>query len=230
MCRFISPDSVNYLDSNLVTGFNLYAYCGNDPINKFDPNGNITISVILVIISAAVGAFVGIGTTLYNDAKDGVLFNENNLDYLYYGLTGAITGAIGGMVAKTGFICQLFVSLALGAASNISDGIYTGELNSSSNFLDYFLCGLEGAISSGVNLLLTTGATKLATKITYKNIIGTNKSNHHINQALKKAGITKTIGGDGIKKVLSAVEDLPSVQAVGYGVGAVYDLVVGVLF
>ena len=40
MCRFISPDSVNYLDSNLVTGFNLYAYCGNDPVNYSDGSGH----------------------------------------------------------------------------------------------------------------------------------------------------------------------------------------------
>ena len=37
--RFISPDSTEYIDPDTPNGLNLYAYCGNDPINRFDPSG-----------------------------------------------------------------------------------------------------------------------------------------------------------------------------------------------
>ena len=37
--RFISPDDTAYLDPESVNGLNLYAYCGNDPINYADPSG-----------------------------------------------------------------------------------------------------------------------------------------------------------------------------------------------
>ena len=40
LCRFISPDSVDYLDPQSINGLNLYAYCGNDPVNKYDPTGH----------------------------------------------------------------------------------------------------------------------------------------------------------------------------------------------
>lgn len=40
LCRFISPDSVDYLDPSAINGLNLYAYCGNDPINRYDPSGH----------------------------------------------------------------------------------------------------------------------------------------------------------------------------------------------
>ena len=33
LCRFISPDSIEYLDLESINGLNLYAYCGNDPVN-----------------------------------------------------------------------------------------------------------------------------------------------------------------------------------------------------
>ena len=36
LCRFISPDSVDYLDQSSINGLNLYAYCNNDPINYAD--------------------------------------------------------------------------------------------------------------------------------------------------------------------------------------------------
>ena len=38
--RFISPDSIEYLDPESINGLNLYAYCGNDPINYADPSGH----------------------------------------------------------------------------------------------------------------------------------------------------------------------------------------------
>ena len=38
--RFISPDDISYLDPETIGGMNLYAYCGNDPVNRYDPTGH----------------------------------------------------------------------------------------------------------------------------------------------------------------------------------------------
>ena len=40
LCRWISPDSVEYLDTESINGLNLYAYCGNDPVNRIDSTGH----------------------------------------------------------------------------------------------------------------------------------------------------------------------------------------------
>ena len=37
--RFVSPDIVDYLDPSFINGLNLYSYCGNEPINRYDPSG-----------------------------------------------------------------------------------------------------------------------------------------------------------------------------------------------
>ena len=41
ICRFISPDALGYLGANGdFTGYNLYAYCSNNPVNYIDPSGH----------------------------------------------------------------------------------------------------------------------------------------------------------------------------------------------
>ena len=40
LCRWISPDSIEYLDPSSINGLNLYCYCMNDPVNLYDPSGH----------------------------------------------------------------------------------------------------------------------------------------------------------------------------------------------
>ena len=48
--RFISPDSIEYLDSESINGLNLYAYCNNNPVNykqrPVSSGGSVTSSSI----------------------------------------------------------------------------------------------------------------------------------------------------------------------------------------
>ena len=37
--RFISPDDISYLDSDIINGLNLYCYCNNNPVMYSDPDG-----------------------------------------------------------------------------------------------------------------------------------------------------------------------------------------------
>ena len=48
--RFITPDSIDYLDSSSIIGLNLYAYCGNNPINMIDEEGNSGILAFALIV------------------------------------------------------------------------------------------------------------------------------------------------------------------------------------
>ena len=50
LCRWISPDSIEYLDSESINGLNLYCYCENNPVNykqrPVSSGSSITISSI----------------------------------------------------------------------------------------------------------------------------------------------------------------------------------------
>ena len=47
-CRFINADGYVSTGSGLL-GYNMYAYCGNDPVNKADPTGQFWIPVLIVV-------------------------------------------------------------------------------------------------------------------------------------------------------------------------------------
>ena len=55
-CRWLNTDSPLFLDFNNIQSTNLFSYCGNDPVNNIDPNGNFAISLIVgLVVSFAIG-------------------------------------------------------------------------------------------------------------------------------------------------------------------------------
>ena len=55
--RFINADAL--VDQSSVLGYNLFAYCRNNPVNMTDTTGNLPFFAITAAIGAVVGAVVG---------------------------------------------------------------------------------------------------------------------------------------------------------------------------
>ena len=90
LCRFISADSVDYLDPDSITGLNLFAYCGNDPVNFVDPSGHMAVWLSGIIISAVIGVVIG---AVYG----GFTAKANDQKVLDGALIGAGAGALMGV-------------------------------------------------------------------------------------------------------------------------------------
>ena len=160
LCRWISPDDIEYLDPESVNGLNLYVYCGNDPINKYDPTGHSAI-LIGLIIGAVIGAAVGFGTAAYIDYQDdGQVFNGSVAWYDYLGAT-ILGGAIGaGIGAGIGYIApQIGSALSSFAAQQFTFGAGTyltasGELAMTAGLTITGAQILQGAgILSGITIM-----------------------------------------------------------------------------
>ena len=61
--RFINADSYEYLEPSNPVGLNLYAYCGNDPVNNVDPEGTRWLRRLLIAVAVAVVVAVVIVAT-----------------------------------------------------------------------------------------------------------------------------------------------------------------------
>ena len=123
LCRWISPDSIEYLDHESINGLNLYVYCNNDPVNYYDPTGH-SATLIGLIIGAVIGAAVGFGAALYIDYQDdGQVFNGSVAWYDYLGATvlGGLIGA--GIGAGVGYMApQIAGALNSFASTSFSLG------------------------------------------------------------------------------------------------------------
>ena len=184
LCRWISPDSIEYLDPSSINGLNLYCYCLNNPIMFSDPSGHSAVLVGL-IIGAIIGAGLGFGTATYIDYQDDEqIFNGSVAWYDYLGATvlggaaGAVVGAVIGNIAP-----QIGGALSSFAAQEFTFGAYT-----------YITAGGELMISAGVTItgsqILNAAGLLGATYMFAKGGLPNNKyQNKQWTEAMRRLGI-----------------------------------------
>ncbi len=143
--RFINADNISYLDSDAVTGFNLYTYAGNNPVMYLDSTGtspewwNPFSWTNEIWEKVAITAVIVVGVIA--------------LSVLTAGIGGAVTSALGGgfWAAVAGGAAGGAVSGAIfgGGFSLISQGIANGYDN-----IDWGKVGIDTLIGAGSGALM----------------------------------------------------------------------------
>ena len=183
--RFMSLDSIEYLNYDRSRCFNLYAYCNNNPVMYSDPEGEFVASI-------AIGALIGLACTGLKDLlNDGKLFNGDVSGWEYLG--SAIGGAIGGLGTGIG------TTMLFGGVGNVVSDTFSGQVKS---FDDGFVQFVIGALTSGAAYGISKAITTKLASNKISSIIGFSSKNSKINASLAKHGFDKMkVGKMGMKAI-----------------------------
>ncbi len=179
--RFISPDSVDYLDPEYIMGLNLYAYCGDNPVMCVDPEGTWNWNTFwtgLGLLVTAVGAIAlsvttfGAGIPLAMSIVAGVTLGA-----------GVLTGING-----------VATMIEAGTEYNfIRDGLFNDVLGLSDSAYNVYSKITEGIAIAGSMILgfyHTTGQYKAA-----------KASKQYLGKGYSKAGKNRWVSKDGLRQV-----------------------------
>ena len=185
--RFLNMDSIEYADPESVNGINLYAYCGNNPVMGYDPDGNNFFNILASIAIIAAVAFVAITTVgtavgviaagaaiggtvgAVTGGINGAISAAENGEDIFEGfssgmLSGTITGSISGAVAASPL--GLGGQIAVNAALNGGDYLVNAAINQEEfSALDFGISIFSGAAAgwAGGSGLMNLGKSGLTT-------------------------------------------------------------------
>jgi len=177
--RFINADAISYLGANGdLQGYNLFAYCSNNPVSYEDPQGTFLGTIIGAIGGAIVG---GISAAVKGDN-------------ILAGISiGAATGAIAGLAVD--------IAVATGGLGGIAIAAVGGALSSSLNYcatetvngreIDPNQLIQEATLGAAFNVLsfgVAGGSTVKATGSLIKNMVANAQSTVLANTTRSIAG------------------------------------------
>ena len=132
-------DSIEYAAPQTINGLNLYAYCGNNPVMGYDPEGTF----VSTILGAIVGAFWGGINAMVNGQDIGAGIAIGAAVGALTGLAvdiGVATGGVGGLLIATG------AALIIGAAGEVANQMVLE--NKSFDQLDWDVIAASGTMNA----------------------------------------------------------------------------------
>ncbi|WP_288147254.1 RHS repeat-associated core domain-containing protein [Thomasclavelia cocleata] len=162
--RFISLDSIEYLDPSNINGMNLYTYCYNDPVNYSDGSGHmpewaqwliggalVVGAIALTICTAGAGGALAI-------AMGGGFWATVGSGALVGAVVGAASGAL--MSAGTQIIANGFENFSW---SEVGKGAITGCI--AGGIAGGFFAGIQYGLSAGKIANSVSGLSKAQTRL-----------------------------------------------------------------
>ncbi len=164
-CRWLTIDSVEYLEPGSINGLNLYTYCGNNPVNRYDPTGHSWESF-----------WSGVGDWFQEHWVEVVVGTA-------FIVGGAVVSALtcgAGTTAWAAFGSAL-LSSAIQVGASVAVGVGVNGLVNLANGNDFFdnvgdtiaSAYMWGGIFSGGSQMLSGGARVLRAKTGFKGINST---------------------------------------------------------
>ena len=153
-CRFINMDSFDYADPEQLNGLNLYAYCANNPVMGYDPDGTFSWKGFGMIVAAiAIVAAVAVATAVTAGVVGAAVAG-------FAGATALGTEIVGTVVGTAAFLG----GVALGSGEVVSQVIDKGSenINLGSVALTTFSGSMDSALTAGSMFTGSAGKSLIA--------------------------------------------------------------------
>jgi len=190
--RFINADDISYIQPTDINGLNLFAYCGNNPIMRNDPEGTawwhwllgigvalVAAAITVVSLGAAGIAIGGMAGAIIHGAAVGALIGAG---------FGAVGGAVAGGIYSAVTGEDFWTSVGVGAAAGFGIGAIIGAV----------VGGTVGGLKFHIRGF---GPKEIQTAV--KNVLNSNDKMSHILQAKHKLPTDINKVGKLMKKTLS---------------------------
>ena len=195
-CRFISADSIEYLDPETLGGLNLYAYCCNNPVMRTDFDGTDWNSFWNKVKNGFKKAGEWINDKIIQPT---VTFFEENWDVIAGALlvVGGIVVSVltfGAATVVAGIVCGAILGGAFGALSAYSRGE-----NVLMGLLSGVLIGATGGVNPFSAMLTATGMSLLSDRVNGKTV-----SKKSVWQAITNGVVAGlfSVGSNGFSKLM----------------------------
>ncbi len=161
--RFINSDTFTSTGQSFL-GYNMFAYCGNNPINNNDPSGMIWHIAVGAGIGAVLGAVSSVVTQVVGNALTGKTVNVNWRDVGLAAVGGAISGGLA--ASAVGIVGQIVGNATVSLGNNVASQMLDG--NSSFDFGSMLIdtaigttAGYFGGAGAGSHGLTKIGLTNV---------------------------------------------------------------------
>jgi len=174
ICRFINADA--YISTgHSIAGYNMFAYCNNNPVNMADATGNLPFFVITAAIGAVVGAVVGGIVAAKNDgnvwtgvgigAAAGALIGTGAGMAAGAALAGNITATTGAVMVGGGTLVSTVGTGGIGAGATYIANNLTQAANNLAPVAQTTVSKMQNVAAKGKLGEALSGLTKNTTPI-----------------------------------------------------------------
>lgn len=207
--RFINADTLVATGQGIL-GYNMFAYCGNNPISRLDNGGEFWNIVAGAVVGAVIGAL--------SKAVCNIIENKPITEGL---ASAAATGALGGALTAAFPGASTIISTGMSAIESVVTDVQNGE-NIPTIIANATLSAGFAAVTSG-------GTIFSDRKIVSKTITAVGKilpGNHPVVKDAAKSFLKKT-GKAALEEIGTGIADGVVVHFVGTGTKWVYGLYTG---